>query len=185
MSRVFTVLWLTVLSALFLACGPSTDDIPVVAKVDLSRYAGTWYEIARLPNSFERGLVCVTARYTLGPDGGIGVVNTGRRQEDRTQEKTARGNAWIPNPGEPGKLKVSFFFPFRADYRIIALDTLEYRWAMVTAGNRDYLWILSRTPVLQAGVYDRLVARAAARGFDTIRLILVPQDCPAPDKNKE
>jgi lipocalin len=152
-----------------------TGDLPAVKDVDLSRYAGTWYEIARLPNRFEKGLSRITATYTLGPGNKITVLNEGIKEGAEGEKSSIRGRAWVPDPAEPGRLKVSFFLFFSSDYKIIALDSAEYQYAMVTSSSRDYLWILSRTPVMQQAVYDSLVAQAAQWRFVTQKLTRVVQ----------
>jgi apolipoprotein D and lipocalin family protein len=129
--------------------------LEIVPTVDLTRYAGKWYEIARLPNWFQRNCACnSTATYTLRPDGKITVVNECR---------TADGKVKF------AKLKVSFFWPFSGDYWIIGLDP-EYRWAVVGEPGRDYLWILSREPQMSDAVYQQIVERVRQQGFDTAKL---------------
>jgi len=152
-----------------------TGDLPAVKDVDLKRYAGTWYEIARLPNRFEKGLTHITATYTLGPNKKITVLNEGIKEGTEGERSSIRGRAWVPDPAEPGRLKVSFFLFFSSDYKIIALDKTEYQYAMVTSSSRDYLWILGRKPVMQQAVYDSLVAQAAQWRFETDKLIKVAQ----------
>ena len=148
-----------------------------VSEVDLERYAGKWYEIARLPNSFEKGLVCTTAKYTLKDDGRVGVLNEGYRGSKEGGKSSANGTAWIPRPQEPGKLKVSFFWPFSSDYWILALDGKGYTYAMVGNPSRKYLWILCRQPVMDEDIYAALVESARSLGFPTDPLYRVPQDC--------
>ncbi|MGQ9634519.1 MAG: lipocalin family protein [Bryobacteraceae bacterium] len=154
--------------------GEGKPPLPVVPSVDLERYAGKWYEIARLPNRFQRGCTGnVTATYTLRPDGKIQVLNQCRDERGRT--KSARGTAHPAGKGEPNtKLKVTFFWPFSGDYWIIDLDP-GYRWAVVGEPRRRYLWILSREPHLDDETYQGIVERAAAKGFDNNRLIRTAQ----------
>ena len=97
-------------------------ELQTVEKVDIDSYLGTWYEIARLPNSFEKGLECVTATYSLKENGKIEVLNKGYSAEKKKGFDTAKGTAWIPDPDYPGRLKVTFFWPFSGDYYIISLD---------------------------------------------------------------
>ena len=151
--------------------------IRVVESVDLDRYVGAWYEIARLPNSFEKGLVCTTATYTVTEDGRIRVVNEGRKESAAGKKSRAVGTAWVVDPAEPAKLKVSFFWPFASDYWIIALDRETYRYAVVASSNRRYLWVLSREPFMEESLYERLLDSARAMGFDTNALYRVPQVC--------
>ncbi len=140
-------------------------DTSTVPEVDLNRYMGTWYEIARFPHSFEKNLAGVTATYTLRSDGKIEVLNQGYLNALDGKLKKARGKAKMPDPQEPGKLKVSFFLFFYADYYILELDP-DYRWAMIGSSSPDYFWILSRTPVMDEAVYGDLLQRARQRGYD-------------------
>lgn len=159
---------------LLAACGgdPGPGAPRTVGTVDLQRYVGTWYEIARFPTSFQdgRSLRCedVTATYAAPPDGRISVVNRCRNALAGGEQKVAEGVAYSASPGND-QLRVSFFWPFYGDYWVIGLDP-EYRWAVVGAPGRDYLWILSRTPQLAPDVFDAAVAIAAREGFDTSRL---------------
>jgi apolipoprotein D and lipocalin family protein len=152
----------------------STESIPPVSAFELSRYLGTWYEIARLPHRFEKGLSRVTATYTLNLDGSIRVLNRGFKAAGNKWSQ-AEGKAWLPDPGVPARLKVRFFWPFSAEYKIIRLDP-DYRWAVVTSGSKKYLWILSRTPVMDAAEYESLIDFVRENGFDTGKLIRVEQD---------
>lgn len=152
----------------------NTADMQTVAELDLERYLGTWYEIARFPHRFERGLVNVTATYNPLPDGKIEVINRGIRDGE---ESIAKGKAWRPDPNEPGRLKVSFFWIFASDYKVFVLDE-DYQYAMVTSSSKNYLWILARTPTLDEQVYEQLLQTARDNGFDLSQLIKVPQDWP-------
>jgi apolipoprotein D and lipocalin family protein len=138
-----------------------------VAGVDLARYAGTWYEIAAFPMFFQRQCIGdTTARYTLRSDGDIDVYNRCRTDSGFDD---ALGKAWTVAGSGSAQLKVSFFWPFRADYWVIGLDD-DYRWAVVGNPNRKYLWVLSRTPRLPAEQLDRALQAAAAQGFDLAQL---------------
>ena len=145
------------------------------------QYLGIWYEIARLDHSFERGLDQVTATYSKRDDGGLTVINRGYNTEKQAWEE-AEGKAYFVDGPDKGKLKVSFFGPFYGAYNIIVLDKVNYNFALVAGPDRDYLWILSRTPQLSFPVKAELVARAQALGFDTSKLIYVDQLGPAPTK---
>lgn len=148
--------------------------VTTVSGVDLSRYLGTWHEIARLDHSFERGLTCVSATYTRNPDGSIAVLNRGYDAAAGTW-KEARGRALPVGDPTAGRLKVSFFGPFYGAYNIIALDP-EYGYAMVCGPNRSYLWILARERPLDESTFARLTAQAAAWGFPAEDLIRVTCD---------
>lgn len=142
----------------------STQNIPVVEPFDVQRYTGTWYEIARLPHRFERDLAQVTATYTLQADGKIQVVNKGFNTK-KQKWNDITGRAWIPDQKAPSKLRVSFFWFFSSPYNVIALDRENYTYAMVTSNTTKYLWILSRTPQMDAAVYQQLVQQAKDQGF--------------------
>ncbi len=149
-------------------------DTSTVSDVDLDRYLGTWYEIARYDNSFEKGLVGSTANYSWREDGKIAVVNRGYKGSLDGEIEEAIGKAKIPNPEEPGKLKVSFFWIFYGDYFIMELDE-NYQWAVIGSSTDKYLWILSRTPQMNDEIYQSLLANLTERGYDTSKLLKVPQ----------
>lgn len=147
------------------------DDLRVAPAVDLQRYAGKWYEIARLPNSFQRQCARdVTATYTLRQDGDIDVLNECVKEDGVRQAVT--GRAW---PAETtSMLKVRFFWPFTGDYWIIALDP-DYRWALVGEPGRDNLWVLAREPRMDEEQLASILAIAAGQGFDVGRVMRTPQ----------
>jgi len=162
---------------LFVSCNDkskSTDDIPSVNNVDLSKYVGKWYEIARLPHSFEKDLVNVTATYEILDNGKIRVINEGYKKSPDGKISTAKGKAWIPDSRVSGVLKVSFFWPFSANYKIILLDK-DYKYAVVTSNTKKYLWFLSRTLELDDKTYNQLINFATEKGFQTENLIKVLQ----------
>ncbi|WP_409160413.1 outer membrane lipoprotein Blc [Pectobacterium sp. B2J-2] len=163
------------LVALFsVACSVTPpDNVTVVENFDVNRYLGTWYEIARLDHRFERNLERVTATYSPRDDGGITVINRGFNIE-KQEWKESTGKAYFTGSPQRGALKVSFFGPFYGGYNIIELDD-EYRYALICGPNRDYLWILSRTPMLEAATRNKLVATAKRYGFPTEALIWVNQ----------
>lgn len=144
--------------------------ITTVKELDLERYLGTWYEIARFDHSFERGLEGVTATYSFRPDGLIRVVNQGFKNSPNGEKSVAVGKA--KTTSEPGKLKVSFFLFFYADYNILELDE-EYQWVLIGSSSDRYLWILSRTPELQKDTLQIILEKAAQRGYETSKLIWV------------
>lgn len=163
------------LSLLFTGCAGIPENVKPVDTFNVHSYLGKWYELARLDHSFERGLTRVTAEYALREDGGIKVTNRGySAQENRWKE--AVGKAYFVEEPSKGYLKVSFFGPFYGSYVIIDLDRDNYQYSLVCGPNRSYLWILARTPEIEATVINRLVAKAAALGFDTSKLIYVAHD---------
>ena len=144
-----------------------TSPVQSVGKVDLGRYAGKWYEIAAFPMFFQRQCIGdTTAEYALRPDGDISVVNR-CRTEQGFDEATAK--AWAVDGTGRSQLKVSFFWPFRADYWVIGLDD-DYQWAVVGNPNRKYLWVLSRTPRLSGERLDKALQAAKSQGFDLDQL---------------
>lgn len=153
----------------FSACDATEIDNSTVKAVDLNRYLGSWYEIAKYDHVFERGLDYAMANYTLREDGKIDVLNTGIKDG---RAKDAKGIAKTTNI--PGLLKVSFFGPFYSDYRIMMLDT-NYQYVLVGGSNDKYLWILSRTPQLDEATKALILAEADKRGYDTSKLIWVKQ----------
>ena len=143
-----------------------------VAALDVDRYMGLWYELARFDHRFERGMGCVTAFYERRSDGRIAVTNSGYRNGCR---KTARGKARVPDPSRPGRLKVSFFLWFYSDYYVLELSD-DYSYALIGSRSDRYLWVLSRTPYLPEKTRNRLLDRARRRGYDTSKLIWTSQD---------
>ncbi|QIX60150.1 lipocalin family protein [Hymenobacter lutimineralis] len=148
--------------------------LPTVAHVDLHRYAGLWYEIARLPTRFEKGCQHVTAEYKLRPDGKVNVRNTCHKEGLNGPAETATAVARAVDSSN-ARLKVQFFWPFEGDYWILALDHSDYRYALVGEPSRKNLWLLSRTPHLERNLRDQLVARAKELGFPVENLIYTPQ----------
>lgn len=151
-------------------------DVSSVPDLDISRYAGEWHEIARLPMFFQRQCVSdITAQYTLSEDGQIGVVNRCRNDDGEIEEVDGIARRV---EGHPGRLQVRFapdwlsWLPFTwADYWVIALDS-EYQWAVVGEPGRDYLWILARTPELGRTQFDQIKAQVVAMGYDLDELII-------------
>ena len=155
----------TVFGAVMIGAADKQAPMQVVSSVDLARYAGKWYEIARLPNRFQRDCASdTTASYTLRRDGKIAVINSCRTSEGRI--KSATGTARVASGKEPNtKLKVTFFWPFYGNYWIIDLDP-DYKWAVVGEPDRKYFWILSREPKLDEVVYGQILGRAKDQGYD-------------------
>jgi apolipoprotein D and lipocalin family protein len=143
-----------------------------VKELDLQRYLGTWYEIARFDHRFERGLVGVIATYSMREDGKIRVLNQGYKNTLDGTLSIAEGKAKLT--GKPGKLKVSFFWIFYADYLVMELDE-NYQWALIGSTSDKYLWILSRTSKLDESTKNLILEKARNRGYDTSKLIWVEQ----------
>lgn len=149
--------------------------LQTVAEVDISRYAGTWHEVARLPNWFQRpGDHATTATYEPQANGTISVINSTVGSNGRRRE--VRGVA-TPVPGSGNaKLKVRFFGPFAGDYWVIGLDQKAYSWAIVGHPSRKYLWFLSRSASPSPETLDTMRRIALAQGYDLERLIVAAPD---------
>lgn len=156
-------------------CLSLPQNVVPVDGFELNRYLGTWYEIARLDHSFERGLDKVTAEYFLRDDGGVGVINKGFSAAEN-KWKEAEGKAYFVRDSQQGYLKVSFFGPFYGAYIIFELDKVDYQYAFVTSYDKSYLWLLARTPMVNEELITRFVQRSTELGFETVKLIYPEQD---------
>jgi apolipoprotein D and lipocalin family protein len=171
------------LAVLMMAASVQAESVRTVDHVDLDRYLGEWFEIARFPNRFQR--MCagdVRATYTRHPDGRINVVNRCRATDGHTTE--AQGIARVVDARTSAKLKVRFapavlsFLSFVwGDYWILGLGD-DYSWAVVGSPDRNYLWILARTPALEPAQLDAARAAARSNGFDTDRLAMTRHTSP-------
>jgi len=144
------------------------NTLEVVPHVELEKYLGKWYEIAHLPARFQEGCTDTTATYTLSKDGNISVLNECIRND---KVKQAKGKAKVVDKNTGAKLKVTFFWPFSADYWIIDLGK-TYDYAVVGTPNRKYLWILSRTPQMDDKLFSQLIESVKSKGFDVSKLII-------------
>jgi len=149
-------------------------ELKVVHHVELERYLGTWYEIARYPQRFQEGCVASKAVYELGRDAKIQVYNECRQGSLEGAVKSVRGKAKVVDPVTNAKLKVTFFWPFYGAYWIIDLGE-NYEYAVVGHPTRKYLWVLSRTPEMEESVYRRILERLEKQGYNTDRLMRAPQ----------
>ena len=167
----FFLLFLVAAIVLCFGCGRSTTtDIPAVKEFDISRYCGRWYEIARLPNWFEKGMSGVTAHYSLRPDGMVDVVNSGIKNG---KKHSIFGVARMVGDPKEGELEVSFQWPFWSSYRIIQLEN-DYTMAVVCGKSYDYLWILARSPEISLADLNKILESLRQRGFDTAKLEFPP-----------
>jgi apolipoprotein D and lipocalin family protein len=144
--------------------------LQAVPRVNLERYTGTWFEIARFPHRFQEGCWASSATYTLRSDGTIEVLNQCRKGSPDGKVSSARGKAWVVDRETNAKLKVSFFWPFSGDYWVIDLGE-NYEYAVVGHPNRKYLWILSRTPQMEEPLYQRILERLRNQSYDLSKLI--------------
>jgi apolipoprotein D and lipocalin family protein len=156
---------------------PQKEKLPplqTVPRVDLNRYLGTWYEIATIPQRFQKGCTAVSATYALLQDGKISVINECRKDSLNGKYQAAKGKAWVVDTVSNAKLKVRFFWPFSGDYWIIELDD-DYQYAVVGHPNRNYLWILSRSRKMEDPLYDDLMARIKNHGYELSGIVRTPQ----------
>ena len=149
-----------------------TPDNSTTPTLDIRRFMGRWYEIARYEHRFEKGMTHVSATYTLSGNGKIEVLNEGLKEG---KHKQIKGRAKQPNPQDPGKLKVSFFLWFYSDYYVLYIDP-EYRYLLVGSSSDKYLWIMSREKSLEKETLDQLIDKLRMRGYDTDKLLFVAQD---------
>lgn len=163
----FTALLLT-------GCLGMPKSVTPIQEFDLNQYLGTWYEIARLDHSFERGLTQVTAEYSLKEDGGVKVINRGYSAAEGEWQQ-AEGKAYFVNAPNEGYLKVSFFGPFYGSYVIFYLDPAG-QYAFISGPDHDYLWLLSRTPTIDDSVKQQFIQMSQQKGFDVSELIFVEQN---------
>lgn len=180
--RLFKLFALPVV-ALAAGCTGLPDDVEPVRELDLQRYEGTWYEIARLDHSFERGLSSVSAEYSLNTDGSVTVINRGYSVEEGNWQE-AEGHAVAIADAPEGHLKVSFFGPFYASYVVFRLDD-DYQTAYVSGFNKDYLWLLSRSPKVDDEIIRQFRAASQERGFDLGELIMVDQSRNLPEAGND
>ncbi len=173
--RILPVIAAVTAAFLVVACSSPVPPagVTVVTPFDAQRYLGTWYEVARFDHRFERGLQRVTTTYSRLDDGGILVINRGYNPDRGLWQKSV-GKAWFTGDTNRAALKVSFFGPFYGGYNVIALDK-AYRHALVCGPDRNYLWILSRTPTLSSEMKQQMLDVATRQGFDVSKLIWVEQ----------
>lgn len=155
-------------------CVSTTDRLKLpplttVEKVEVSRYLGTWYEIASFPQRFQKGCTATTATYSLRSDGELDVLNQCHLERVDGELKVANGRARVVDPVTNARLEVSFFRPFWGDYWIIELEP-NYQYAVVGHPSRDYLWVLSRTPQMDPALYEAILGRLSERGYQLERL---------------
>jgi lipocalin len=149
--------------------------LDTVAAVDVQRYLGRWYEIARFQHRFEKSIVGATAEYGLREDGRIQVLNSGFKEDLNGAYASVKAVAWVPDAARPGALKVRFFGLFTSDYLIFGLDQENYSWALVGSNTRDFLWFLARTPEISEELFSKMKDIARGQGYNLSGLYKVPQ----------
>lgn len=170
---VSALLLATVLAAVSGCAVTVPRNVQPVANFDVQRYAGTWYELARIDHRFEKGLIDTSAQYSLNPDGTVKVVNRGFNPEKK-EWKEAVGKAQFLGDPRTAALKVSFFGPFYGGYNVVRLSE-DYRTALVVGDSLDYFWLLSRDKSIPDAQRQALLAEAARLGVDLNKVITVTQ----------
>lgn len=175
----FIFVLLIVVSILLVGCASDNkfegDPLETVETLDLNRYLGRWYEIARFQSGFEKKIYGATAEYSLKDDGRIKVVNSGFKNRLDGTYKAVNAVAWRPDDSVQGALKVKFFSLFTSDYLVFAIDEENYDWALVGNNNRNFIWFLSRTPDLDEETFEYMKSIAIEQGYDLSQLFIVPQ----------
>lgn len=177
---------LVAVCALLAACSvKAPEGVEAIKDFEAERYLGRWYEIARLDHRFERGLSAVTAEYSWREDGGVAVVNRGFK-DAKGEWDEVEGKAYFIGEPDVGSLKVSFFGPFYGGYHIMAVDESapDYGYSLVSGPNREYLWVLARTPTLPEATLNELLELAAAKGFPMDELFMVDQSANVPEPDE-
>ena len=155
----------------FMSCTTATTvDNSTVKSLDLNRFMGRWYEIARFDHKFERDLQQVTTIYAIQTNGKVKIINQGIKND---KWKSIEGKGKLTTT--PGLLRISFWGPFYSDYRVMMLDP-DYTYALIGGSNDKYLWILSRSPRMRQEVRDQILREAQRRGYNTNNLIWVKQN---------
>ena len=151
-----------------------SQTLQTVPNVDINKYSGKWYEIASYPQRFQKGCHCTTAEYTLSEQGYVIVENRCNRDSVNGKQSYIKGKAFVEKNSGNAKLKVQFFWPFRAKYWIIDLAD-DYSYAVVSHPGKKYLWILSRSPKMNDAVYQQIISRLREKGFDLTKLQVTQQ----------
>jgi apolipoprotein D and lipocalin family protein len=163
--NIFRTLFLFALALIHFQCN-NVQDLNTVSQVDLNKYVGKWYEIAAFPQSFQKDCYCSTAEYTLSSNKEyVEIENSCNKDSIQGKQVTIKGKAFVEKNSGNARLQVQFFWPFRGKYWIIDLAD-DYSYAVIGHPNRDYLWILSRTPAMAEPLYQEILNRVQTQGFD-------------------
>jgi len=152
-----------------------SQTLQTVPYVDLKKYAGKWYEIASFPQRFQKGCTYTTVEYTLTDKDYVIVENSCKNEDTKKKSSYIKGKAFVVKNSGNAKLKVQFFWPFKGKYWIIDLAD-DYSYAVVSHPNKKYLWILSRTSVMNETIYQQIISRIKEKGFDISKIKLTKQD---------
>jgi len=167
--KYLSTIIIIVFQSLLYSSAMSQNPPKITDSIDLQKYSGKWYEIASYPMSFQKDCYCVTADYTLTDKGYVKVFNSCRKGSINGKVKSITGKAFPVKGTNNVKLKVQFFWPFKADYWVID-KAGDYSWAVVSGPSRKYLWILSRTPDMQKETWKYITDRLIENGFDLSKL---------------
>jgi len=159
---------------IFFSLKTKAQPLETVPYVDLTKYAGKWYEIASFPQRFQNGCQCTTAEYTISEKGYVIVENRCRRGSVNRKESYIKGKAFVESNSGNAKLKVQFFWPIKGKYWIIDLAD-DYSFAVVSHPIKKYLWILSRSPKMDDALYSQIVDRLVKQGLDVSRIVKTVQ----------
>ncbi len=179
MKRCTRLFFLFTVALLLAGCGAPENPPSTAQDVNLAQYMGTWYEIASIPNYFQKGCRCTRAVYQLKDNDNVSVANSCVKY-NHDEFSTAHAKAWLPDVSNTSKLKVQFFWPFSANYWILYVDT-HYQHAIVGTPDHKYLWILSRQKTMDEPTYLQLINRAKSKGYLIDKLVKTPQSCPILD----
>ena len=168
------LIYISLLIMFIIPMTASNQNLEAVAKVDLNKYSGKWYEIASYPQRFQENCFCTTANYTITPKGYVIVENSCNKYSVNGEPSYIKGKAFVEENSGNAKLKVQFFWPFKGKYWIIELAD-DYSYAVVSHPGRKYLWILSRTPQMNHSLYIEIISRLKEKGFDVTKIKLTPQ----------
>jgi len=174
LKTIFKLISILFLSQLLSCTTCGTKGKPEIN--DFSLYQGKWYEIARLPNSFEKGLKCITATYTCNSEGMILLTNRGINKDNPEDVRTLKARAWIPDTKHPENLKVQFIWPITKDYWLVHIDR-DKGYAIIGTPSRKRLWFLSRGKTIPEPDMTELIGIAVKNGFSSQGLIYVEQSC--------
>jgi apolipoprotein D and lipocalin family protein len=172
--KALGILLLIIIITIMTTKNGGSQELKTVQRVDLKKYAGKWYEIASYPQRFQKGCHCTTAEYTLSDKGYVIVENRCNKDSVTGKQAYIKGKAFVEENSGNSKLKVQFFWPFKAKYWIIDLAD-DYSYAVVSHPNKKYLWILSRTPKMNETTYKEIITRLKEKGFDLTKLQLTVQ----------
>jgi apolipoprotein D and lipocalin family protein len=183
-NQFFFALWLC-LPALILATPAlaGSSPVPPVAHVDLARLCGTWYEVARLPNKYEKDMVNVTMTLRARQDGKLQAINRGYRNSPKGKVSESHAIIWAPDPGKTGDLKIRFNPLMSANFRIVAIDSANYQHMIAAIGKSDFLWLLSKSSQIEKSELQNLIAIANRLGYSPEKLQIVSQDWNYAQKN--